>query len=153
MINDWRFISKTVYACPWENRTNRLSVASDKYRCINIIINTCFLHRPQRTHFAWNSYMKVYSTLWTFELELVTLVLRETCEAHTLLGTGTQLFIPSYVHLYTDKPVGDLRALFFWPMRAGAILPHWNMTTNHSIQNLGKTPYRQTPDKHRVHKL
>ena len=28
--------------------------------------------------------------------------------AHTLLGTVTQLFIPSSVHLYTDQPAGGL---------------------------------------------
>ena len=54
--------------------------------------------------------VKVNSTLCTFLLNRVTLVvlLREACEAYTLLGTGTQLFISASVHLYMDKPAGDL---------------------------------------------
>ena len=32
----------------------------------------------------------------------------ETLGAHTLLGTVMQLFSPASVHLYTDKPAGDL---------------------------------------------
>ena len=31
-----------------------------------------------------------------------------TCGAHTLLGPGILLIIPATVHLYMDKPVGEL---------------------------------------------
>ena len=43
------------------------------------------------------------TTLSTLLLEQVTHVFVESCDAHTLLGTVTQLFIPSSVHFLLSK--------------------------------------------------
>ena len=112
------------FLCTFDNR-----LATLLYRCklLPLILRNCsvlftsscfdwglwekrFRRESWSTHFAWNSYMTVYSSLRTLVLKRVTYssVFVETCGAHTLLGTVTLLFIPASVHLYTDKPAGDL---------------------------------------------
>ena len=81
----------------------------------NIDRATAFSLRLGCKHFAWNSHT-AYSCLFqplyacTCPNLQVTYsdVFIETLGAHTLLGTVIQLFIPASVHLYTDKPAGDL---------------------------------------------
>ena len=84
---------------PWEN--NGCALASElKHSCRD----------SWSTHFTWNSFTPVYCSLRTIVFWLVTYsnVFVETFGAHTLLGTVIQLLNPASVHLFTDKPAGDL---------------------------------------------
>ena len=71
-----------------------------------LYIYTCVVYCNVLLCFTLNSNTAVYSSQCTLVHGQTWGWL--TCEAHTLLGTDTQLFIPAYVLLYMDKPAGDL---------------------------------------------
>ena len=89
----------------------------------------------------------IFRTLYIFTLLGHSSVFVETCDARTLPGSVILVFIPAFVHMYMDKPAGDLlwtNLRVIWghsdsdqwePKQYNPIPPRWPITRLEKCQD------------------